>query len=302
MSKPVITVEDLGKAYYLGQAMDRHATMREKIASIGKDVADARAAEVHGRRPVRRRLLGGAARELRGEPRRGARAGRPQRRGQEHAAEGPQPHHRADRGPGHHPRPGRVAAGGRDRLPPGADRPREHLPQRRDPGDEQAGDQGQVRRDRRLQRGREVPRHAGEAVLVRHVRPAGVRGRGAPGAGGADRGRGARGRRPGVPEEVPGEDGRRRPRGPHGPVRQPQHGRRDQPLHARRAVQERPGVRAADAGRGRPPVPRAEQRGLRHPAGREAPHAAAAAQAGLHQPADPDRLRATTASSRPAGG
>jgi lipopolysaccharide transport system ATP-binding protein len=39
MSKPVITVEDLGKAYYLGQALDRHATIREKIASIGKDVA-----------------------------------------------------------------------------------------------------------------------------------------------------------------------------------------------------------------------------------------------------------------------
>ena len=43
------------------------------------------------------------------------------------------PHHRADRGRGRHLRPRRQPARGRHRLPPRADRPREHLPQRRDP-------------------------------------------------------------------------------------------------------------------------------------------------------------------------
>ena len=75
------------------------------------------------------------------------------------------------------PRPRRQPARGRDGLQPGADRPREHLPQRRDPRDEAPGDRAALRRHRRVLRGREVHRHAGEAVLERHVRPARVRGR-----------------------------------------------------------------------------------------------------------------------------
>ena len=55
--------------------------------------------------------------------------------------------------------------------------------------------------------GREVPRYAGEALLERDVRAAGVCGGGAPGAGDPAGGRGAGGGRCGVPEEVPGEDG-----------------------------------------------------------------------------------------------
>src|SRR3954453_7962826 len=39
MSKPVITVSDLGKAYYLGQAMDRQATCRAAVVSFGKGLA-----------------------------------------------------------------------------------------------------------------------------------------------------------------------------------------------------------------------------------------------------------------------
>ena len=39
MSKPVITVENLGKAYYLGQALDRKATFRDALVSFGKGVA-----------------------------------------------------------------------------------------------------------------------------------------------------------------------------------------------------------------------------------------------------------------------
>ena len=38
--------------------------------------------------------------------------------------------------PGRPPRPGRQPAGSRDRVPPGADRPGEHLPERGDPGHE----------------------------------------------------------------------------------------------------------------------------------------------------------------------
>ena len=53
-----------------------------------------------------------------------------------------------------------------------------------------------------------------------YVRLAFARG-GAPGAGDPDRGRGAGGRRRGLPEEVPGQDGRHGPRRPDRPVRQP---------------------------------------------------------------------------------
>ena len=59
----------------------------------------------------------------------------------------------------------------------------------------------QVRRDRRVRGDREVPRHAGEALLERHVHAAGVRGGGAPRAGDPDRRRGAGGGRRELPEE-----------------------------------------------------------------------------------------------------
>ena len=102
--------------------------------------------------------------------RRGRRHHRPQRRRQVHAAQDPLAHHRADRGRGRDPRPRRQPARGRHRLPPRAHRPRERLPERRDPRHEARGDRAQVRRDRRLRGGRAVPRHAGEALLERHVR------------------------------------------------------------------------------------------------------------------------------------
>ena len=79
----------------------------------------------------------------------------------------------------------------------------------------------QVRRDRRLRRGREVPRHAGQALLLRHVRPPRVCRRRPPGAGDPDRRRGAGGGRCGVSEEVPGEDGRGGGRRAHGAVCEP---------------------------------------------------------------------------------
>ena len=56
-------------------------------------------------------------------------------------------------------------------------------------------DRPQVRRDRRLRRDREVPRHAGQALLQRHVRAPGLRRGRAPGAGDPAGGRGAGGGR-----------------------------------------------------------------------------------------------------------
>ncbi len=71
-------------------------------------------------------------------------------------------------------RPRRQPARSRHRLSSRADRPREHLPERRDPRHDAGRDRPQVRRDRRVRRGRAVSRHAGQALLVGHVRAAGV--------------------------------------------------------------------------------------------------------------------------------
>src|SRR5687767_5942989 len=51
MSRPVISIEDLGKAYYLGQAMDRHATMVDRITGFGRGIA----------RNLRRRIVDAGA-------------------------------------------------------------------------------------------------------------------------------------------------------------------------------------------------------------------------------------------------
>ena len=74
-------------------------------------------------------------------------------------------------------RQGLGAARAGRRLPPRAVRPRERLPQRLDPRPEQASSSTPVRRDRRLRRPRAVHRHAGEELLVGHVRAARVLGR-----------------------------------------------------------------------------------------------------------------------------
>src|SRR5215216_4846741 len=38
MSTPIISVEGLGKAYFLGRQIDKHATFRDAIAGFGKNV------------------------------------------------------------------------------------------------------------------------------------------------------------------------------------------------------------------------------------------------------------------------
>ena len=155
----------------------------------------------------------------------GARHHRLQRRRQEHAAQGHQQHHDADRGPVPHPRPGRLAARGRHRLPRRADRAREHLPERRDPRHDPA--RGAARLDEivdfaGLER---VHGHAGQALLVGHVPAARLRHRRPHGGRDPARRRGARRRRRRVPAALPREDERGRAQRPHRAVRQPQHGR-----------------------------------------------------------------------------
>src|ERR1700712_687083 len=39
MSKPIISVENLGKAYFLGQRMDRHQTFRDAVAGVARGAA-----------------------------------------------------------------------------------------------------------------------------------------------------------------------------------------------------------------------------------------------------------------------
>ena len=105
---------------------------------------------------------------------------RQERRGQVHAAEDPVAHHRADRRARRSVRPSRQPARSRHRVSPGSDRTRERLPERRHPGHEARRDRPQVRRDRRLRRGRAVHRHARQALLERDVHAAGVCGRRVP--------------------------------------------------------------------------------------------------------------------------
>ena len=96
-------------------------------------------------------------------------------------------------GPRDDPWSGQQPARGRNRLPSRADRPRERLPERRDPRHEASRDHSQAPRHRRVLGHRPVHGHAREALLERHVRAAGLLGRSAPGAGDHARRRGARG-------------------------------------------------------------------------------------------------------------
>ena len=163
---------------------------------------------------------------------------RSQRVGQVDAAEVRRRDPAAQRGRDRHARPAGRAARARRRLPPGADRPREHLHERVDPRALEARHHDGVRRDRRLRRAREVHRHAGAALLVGHVRPARVRGRGQRRSRHPARRRGALGRRRGVPTQVPRARDAVPARGPHDPVRHPR--RRPRPPDLRPRDRARP--------------------------------------------------------------
>ena len=144
-------------------------------------------------------------------------------------------------------RPGRLAARGRDRLPPRADRAREHLPQRLDPRNAAGGDRHPLRRNRRVRRDLALPRHAGQALLERDVGATCLRRRRPSRAGDPPRRRGPRRRRRLLPAQVAGEDERGRQRGTHGRLRLPQPGDHPGPLHPRRPARaRRSGHRRAD--------------------------------------------------------
>ena len=108
----------------------------------------------------------------------------------------------------------------------------------------------QVRRDRGLRRGREVPGHPHQALLLGHVPAPGVRRGRPPGAGDPHRGRGAGGRRPAVPAEVPGQDEGGVRGGPHGDLRLPQHACGEDALPERHPAQGREADGVRTGGRG----------------------------------------------------
>ena len=85
-----------------------------------------------------RGILGAQGCQFRDAAGRGAGHPRPQWRRQEHAVEDLKPHHRTDHGTGQPTRPRRQPARGRHRLSPRIDRPREHLPEWRDPRHDRA--------------------------------------------------------------------------------------------------------------------------------------------------------------------
>ena len=219
MTEPIVRVEGIGKRYRIGAAQGKNTTLK---STAHRCSAQCRCA-AQGRAHAHRGVLGASRHRPGDRAGRRRRPRRAQRRRQVDAAEDPLAHRRAHDRQGDPRRPGREPARGRHRLPRRAHRSREHLPQRRDPRHAAPRDPGEVRRDRRVRGDREVPRHAGEVLLVGHVRAARLRGRRAPRARHPDRRRGAGGRRRGVPAEVARQDELGRALRPDGDLRQPQH-------------------------------------------------------------------------------
>ena len=137
---------------------------------------------------------------------------RPKRRRQEYAAQAAQSrdctNNRYYPCQGTHREPPRSGHG----FPPGNDRPREHLHERRHHGHEPRGDYPQARRNRGLQRLRTLPGHPREALQQRHDRTPRVRHRGTPRTRNIGGRRSARRGRRRIPEEGHRQDAGREPR------------------------------------------------------------------------------------------
>ena len=174
MSDLAIRVDGIGKEYRIGHARRKHRTLRDALmeATVAPFRRAGRLLRAAEDVPRLEEETIWALRDVSFEVQRGEVVGIIGRNGggQEHAAEDPVADHRADRrapprstaasssllevGTGFHPE-----LTGRENIflngailghEPGRDRP-------------------QVRRDRGLRRGREVHRHAGEALFERHV-------------------------------------------------------------------------------------------------------------------------------------
>ena len=139
-SDVAISVRGVSKAYTIRHQEEHHITLAEQLLHRARHPLS---------RQERETFWALEDVELRRAQGRGARRDRPQRRGQEHAAEGPVADHATDQGRGAALRARREPARGRHRLPSRADRPRERLSQRRDPRDADQGDRSPLRRDRR---------------------------------------------------------------------------------------------------------------------------------------------------------
>lgn len=137
---------------------------------------------------------------------------RQERRWQEHAPQAALPCNRPQHW--HHPRTGthREPPRSGHRIPPGNDRAREHLHERRHHGHEPRRDYPQTRRNRGFQRLRTLPGHPREALQQWHDRTPRVRHRGAPGTRNIGSGRSARCGRRRIPEEGHRQNAGRKPR------------------------------------------------------------------------------------------
>ena len=199
-SDVAIEVKGLGKRFEIGPAAGGYMLLTEQITERFRR---------RGRRAEEPGVLGTSGHRLRGEARRDLRRDRPQRGRQEHPAQDSLPDHPADQRRGPPAWPGRCSARGRHRIPSRAHRPRERLPERRDPRHEADRHPAALRRDRRVRRHRPLHRHTGEALLERHAAPPRLLGCSAPRAGDPDHRRGPLGRRRRLPAEVPRPDGGR---------------------------------------------------------------------------------------------
>ena len=150
-----VRCEDVSKRYYVRRRR------RPGSASLAESLRPPRSGPG---------VLGAPRRRLRGRPRRDARHRRTQRRRKEHTAQAARRDHRADARRHHARRQDLRDDRSRLGLPSGADRPRERLSQRRDPRHAPPRNRRAAGQHRGLLGRPRVPRHAGQALLVRHVR------------------------------------------------------------------------------------------------------------------------------------
>ena len=208
-----IKAEGLAKQYRLGEHQAAYGTLRESLAHAGRRLTRQEhrheAEEIWALEDVCFEVAAG----------RGARGHRTERRREVDAAQDPDADHDADGGTGRDPGTRRslleVGTGFHPEL---TGRENIYL-NGAILGMKRREIDAALRRDRRVLGRREVHRHAGEALLERHVRAARVRRRRAPRARDPARRRGARRRRRRVPAALPRAYGGARERRAHGRLR-----------------------------------------------------------------------------------